>query len=88
MKTMETEISVRVDPYEMLYNMSEREQMEFVADVLSNMSPNLFARVIEAQDEEAVITCFTAEQICDYADERELVDELTRRGWKLVEEDE
>lgn len=41
---METEISVRVDPYEMLDNMSEREQ--------------------------------------------ELVYELTRRGWKLVEEDE
>lgn len=85
---METEISVRVDPYEVLDNMSEREQVEFVADVLSNMSPYLFSRVIEAQDEEAVITCFTAEQICDYADEQELVDELTRRGWKLAEDDE
>ena len=84
---METEISVRVDPYEMLNNMSEREQVEFVADVLSNMSPNIFSRVIEVQDEEAVITCFTAEQICDYA-EAELVDELTRRGWKLAEDDE
>lgn len=85
---METEMSVRVDPYGVLYNMSGREQVEFVADVLSNMSPNLFARVIEAQDEEAVITCFTAEQICNYADEQELVDELTRRGWKLAEDDE
>ena len=85
---METEISVRVDPYEMLDNMREREQAEFVADVLSNMSPNLFSRVIEAQDEEAVITCFTAEQICNYVDEQELVDELTRRGWKLAEDDE
>lgn len=85
---METEISVRVDPYEVLDNMSEREQVEFVADVLSNMSPNLFSRVIEAQNEEAVITCFTAEQICDYADEQELVDELTRIGWKLAEDDE
>lgn len=85
---METEISVRVDPYEVLYNMSEREQAECVADVLSNMSPNFFMRVIEAQDEEAVITCFTAEQICDYADEQELVDELIRRGWKLTEDDE
>lgn len=81
-------MSVRVDPYGVLYNMSGREQVEFVADVLSNMSPNLFARVIEAQDEEAVITCFTAEQICNYADEQELVDELTRRGWKLAEDDE
>ncbi len=85
---METEISVRVDPYEVLGNMSEREQVEFVADVLSNISPNFFSRIIEAQDEEEVITCFTAEQICDYADERELVDELTRRGWKLAEDDE
>ena len=49
---METEISVRVDPYEVFDNMSKREQVEFVADVLSNMSPNLFSRVIEAQDEE------------------------------------
>lgn len=31
---METEISVRVDPYEVLDNMSDREQVEFVADVL------------------------------------------------------
>lgn len=85
---METSISVRVDPYEILYNMSEREQVEFVADVLSNMSPNLFSRVIEAQDEEAVITCFTADQICNYVDEQELVYELTRRGWKLAEDDE
>lgn len=85
---METEISVRVDPYEVLGNMSKREQVEFVADVLSNISPNFFSRIIEAQDEEEVITCFTAEQICDYADERELVDELTRRGWKLAEDDE
>lgn len=85
---METEISVRVDPYEVLYNMSEREQVEFVADVLSNMSPNLFSMVIEAQDDEAVITCFTAEQICNYVDEQELVDELTHRGWKLAEDDE
>lgn len=85
---METYISMRVDPYEVLDNMSEREQVEFVADVLSDMSPNLLPRVIEAQDEEAVITCFTAEQICDYADEQELVDELTRRGWKLAENDE
>lgn len=85
---METEISVRVDPYEVFNNMSVREQVEFVADVLSDMSPNLFPRVIEAQDEEVVITCFTAEQICDYADEQELVDELTRRGWKLAENDE
>lgn len=85
---MGTEISVRVDPYEVLENMSEREHVEFVADVLSNMSPNLFSRVIEAQDEEAVITCFTAEQICNYVDEQELVDELTRRGWKLAEDDE
>lgn len=85
---METEISVRVDPYEVLDNMSEREQVEFVADVLSNMSPNSFSRVIEAQDEEEVITCFTAEQICNYVDEQELVYELTRRGWKLAEDDE
>lgn len=85
---METEISVRVDPYEMLDNMSEREQVEFVADVLSNMSPNPFSRVIEAQDEEAVITCFTADQICNYVDEQELVYELTRRGRKLAEDDE
>lgn len=85
---METEISVRVDPYEVFDNMSEREQVEFVADVLSNMSPNSFSRVIEAQDEEEVITCFTAEQICNYVDEQELVYELTRRGWKLAEDDE
>lgn len=86
---METEISVRVDPYEVLDNMSEREQVEFVADVLSNMSPNSFSRVIEAQqDEEAIVTCFTADQICNYMDEEELVEELTRRGWKLVEDDE
>lgn len=85
---METEISVRVDPYEVFDNMSEREQVEFVADVLSNMSPNSFSRVIEALDEEEVITCFTAEQICNYVDEQELVYELTRRGWKLAEDDE
>ena len=85
---METEISVLVDPYEVLNNMREREQAEVVADVLSNMSPNFFSEVIEAQDKEAVITCFTAEQICDYADEQELVDELTRRGWKLAEDNE
>lgn len=85
---METEISVMVDPYEVLNNMRESEQAECMADVLSNMSPQFFSRVIEAQDEEAVITCFTAGQICDYADEQELVDELTRRGWKLAEDDE
>ena len=85
---METEISVMVDPYEVLNNMRESEQAECMADVLSNMSPQFFSRVIEAQDEEAVISCFTAEQICDYADEQELVDELTRRGWKLAEDDE
>lgn len=85
---METEISVMIDPYEVLYNMRESEQAECVADVLSNMSPQFFSRVIEVQDEEAVISCFTAEQICDYADEQELVDELTRRGWKLAEDDE
>lgn len=85
---METEISVRIDPYEVLDNMRESEQVELVADVLSNMSPNFFSEVIEAQNVEDVITCFTAEQICDYADEQELVDELTRRGWKLTEDDE
>lgn len=31
---METEISVRVNPYEVLDNMSVREHVEFVADVL------------------------------------------------------
>ena len=85
---METEISVRIDPYEVLNNMRESEQAECVADVLSNMSPNFFSEVIEAQNVENVITCFTEEQICDYADEQELVDELTRRGWKLIEDDE
>ena len=85
---METEISVRVEPYEVLDNMREMEQTELMSNVLSNMSPNFFSGVIEAQDEEAVITCFTAEQICDYADEQELVDELIRRGWKLTEDDE
>ena len=83
---METEISVRIDPYEVFYNMSQKEQAEFVADVLSNMSPYFFSEVIEAQDEEAVITCFTAKQICNYVDEQELVDELTSIGWKLAEE--
>ena len=39
---METEISVRIDPYEVLDNMREREQVELVADVLSNMSPPYF----------------------------------------------
>ena len=85
---METEISVRVDPYEVLDNMSEREQKEFVRMCRQICPPTSFREVIEAQDEEAVITCFTAEQICDYADEQELVDELTRRGWKLAEDDE
>lgn len=85
---METEISVRVDPYEVFDNMTAEQQERFVADVLDDMSPKEFANVIELQDEEAVITCFTAEQICDYADEQELVDELTRRGWKLAEDDE
>ena len=85
---METEISVRIDPYEVFDNMRESEQAECVADVLSNMSPQFFSRVIEAQDEEAVITCFTAKQICDYADEQELVDELTRRGWELADNNE
>ena len=85
---METEISVRVNPYEVFYNMRDREQVGFVADVLSDMSPYSFSSVIEAQDEQAVITCFTAEQICNYVDEQELVDELTRRGWKLAEDDE
>ena len=85
---METEISVRIDPYEVLDNMRCEEQVEFVADVLSNMSPYFFTRVIELLDEEEVITCFTAKQICDYADEQELVDELTRRGWKLTDDNE
>ena len=85
---METEISVSVDPYEVLNNMRESEQAECLADVLPNMSPNFFSEVIEAQDEEAVITCFTAKQICDYADEQELVDELTRRGWELADNNE
>ena len=35
---METEISVRIDPYEVFDNMRESEQAECVADVLSNMS--------------------------------------------------
>ena len=85
---METEVNISIDIDDVYDNLSNNQQVEFVADVLSNMSPNLFSRVIEAQDEEAVITCFTAEQICDYADEQELVDELTRRGWKLAEDDE
>ena len=85
---METEISVRIDPYEVFDNMRNEEQVEFVADVLSNMSPYFFTDVIEVLDKEAVITCFTADQICDYVDEQELVEELTRRGWKLAEDDE
>lgn len=85
---METEVNISIDIDDVYDNLSNNQQVEFVADVLSNMSPNLFSRVIEAQDEEAVITCFTAEQICNYADEQELVDELTRRGWKLAEDDE
>lgn len=85
---METEISVLVDPYEVFDNMRNEEQVEFVADVLSNMSPYFFTGVIEVLDKEAVIACFTAEQICDYADEQELVDELTRRGWKLADDNE
>ena len=36
---METEISVRIDPYEVFDNMRESEQAECVADVLSNMPP-------------------------------------------------
>ena len=83
---METEISVRVDPYEVFYNLSAEQQERFAANILDDMSPKAFANVIGLQDEEAVITCFTAEQICDYADEQELVDELTRRGWKLAED--
>lgn len=85
---METEISVRVDPYEVFDYMTTGQQVSFLANALDSMSPKELANVIELQNQEAVITCFTAEQICDYADEQELVDELTRRGWKLVEEDE
>lgn len=85
---METEISVRVNPYEVLDNMSTGQQVSFLANSLNSMSPREFANVIELQNPEDVIVCFTAEQICDYADEGELVDELTRRGWKLVEDDE
>ena len=84
---METEISVRIDPYEVLDNMRCEEQVEFVADVLSNMSHYFFTRVIELLDKEEVITCFTAKQICNYVDEQELVDELTSIGWKLAEDD-
>lgn len=85
---METEMSVRVDPYEVFDNMSTGQQVSFLANSLDSMSPKEFANVIELQNPEAVITCFTAEDICDYADEGELVDELTRRGWKLAEDDE
>lgn len=77
---METEISVKVEPYEVLDNMREMEQTELMSNVLSNISPNFFSGVIEAQDEEEVVTCFTEEQICGYADDQKLVDELTRRG--------
>ena len=86
--TMETEISVRIDPYEVFDNLTLSQQETFIANALDDMSPKCFANVIGMQDREAVITCFTAEEICDNADEQELVDELTRRGWKLVEEDE
>ena len=34
---METEISVRIDPYEVFDNMRDKEQVKFIADVLSNM---------------------------------------------------
>ena len=64
------------------------EQVEYVAEKLNEMSPWLFSQVIEQLDREKVITCFTAEEICDNADERELVEELISRGWKLVEDDE
>ena len=36
---MKTEISVRIDPYEVFDNMRDKEQVEFIADMLSNMSP-------------------------------------------------
>lgn len=85
---MTIEISMRVDPYEVFDNMTTGQQVSFLANALDCMSPKEFANVIELQNKEAVITCFTADEICDKADEQELVDELTRRGWKLIEEDE
>ena len=39
---METEISVRIAPYEVFDNMRDKEQVEFIADMLSNMSPPYF----------------------------------------------
>ena len=36
---METEISVRIAPYEVFDNMRDKEQVEFIADMLSNMPP-------------------------------------------------
>ena len=36
---MKTEISVRIAPYEVFDNMRDKEQVEFIADMLSNMPP-------------------------------------------------
>ena len=83
---METEVTVRVDIDDVYDTLSYNQQVDFVAEKLNAMSSNPFSRVIEQLDKEAVITQFTAQDICDHADEQDLIDELTRRGWKLEED--
>lgn len=85
---MEAEITVMVDPYEVFDNLTRNQQISFLEDALDGLDERGFAEVLEAQDAERVISCYSADEICDKADEQELVDELTRRGWKLIEEDE
>ena len=85
---METEICVKVDPYEVVGELCENDLLRLLMDTMDGLNPKQFNEVMVCLDKEAVLWSFTAEDICDYADEGELVDELTRRGWKLVEEDE
>ena len=85
---MEAEITVMVDPYEVFDNLTRNQQISFLEDALDGLDERGFAEVLEAQDAERVITCYSADVICDNTDERELVDELTRRGWKLTEDNE
>ena len=78
---METEVTVRVDIDDVYDSLSDNQRVAFLENAVDNLMECRFCKVMAAQDAERVITCFTAEEICDYADEQELVDELTRRGY-------
>lgn len=62
---METEIYVKVDPYEVVGELNEKDLLRLLADTMDGLNPKQLDEVLVCLDREAVLRSFTAEDIAE-----------------------